>query len=276
MAERLPTGYIEPPAERDMGWFRDLGLLLGGIVAAVIAVYIAVGWAAEWIVTSIPVATEEKFWKAIEPDPVTLAPSDPVLKAHYDMANTVLGKLDVASLQLPYVIRIMIRDDAEPNAFAMPGGRLVLTRGLFDAVKSENGLAFVIGHELGHFQNRDHLRGLGRKVVIWSLAILFTGDVSTVSQMISAGFDSIDLKYSRDQESSADAVGLALLVKAYGHAGGATELFEHLKEKHPELRFFAIFSTHPSPAQRIMDIRSTMREKGYREEAPVPLAVPVH
>jgi Zn-dependent protease with chaperone function len=62
----------------------------------------------------------------------------------------------------PYQFSVSIIDEPRLNAFALPGGTILVTRGLIDAVDSENELAFVLAHEIGHFRNRDHLRQLGR------------------------------------------------------------------------------------------------------------------
>lgn len=274
MAETLPSGYVEPPEPRGGGWLRDAALMLLAAAAAIWAVYWAVGQATEWAVSQVPVEIEERFWRAIRPEQAAAVPADPALEARHALASGILQRFDVSGLRLPYAIEIMVTDDAEPNAYAMPGGRLMLTRGLFEAVDSENGLAFVIGHELGHFSNRDHLRGLGRKLVIWALAATLTGDPGVGGRLLGLGLDGIDLNYSRKQESAADAVGLTLLAEAYGHAGGATEFFERMAEKHPQSQWRALFSTHPGPVERVADIQSAIRRHGYEVRPTAPLRLP--
>ena len=66
---------------------------------------------------------------------------------------------------LPYPLQVNLVESETPNAFAFPGGKIVVFSSLLDSVQSENGLAFVLAHELSHFQNRDHLRGMGRSIV---------------------------------------------------------------------------------------------------------------
>jgi Zn-dependent protease with chaperone function len=116
-------------------------------------------------------------------------------------------------------------DDPSPNAFALPGGWIIVTTGLLDRIRTENELAFVLGHELGHFRNRDHLRGLGRGVA-WGIvsATLGLGDgaASTLAR-VAGGLS--NRHFDRDQESDADEVGLELLEAEYGHVGGATAVF---------------------------------------------------
>src|SRR4030095_7690097 len=62
----------------------------------------------------------------------------------------------------PYAFRAGVLDEPDPNALALPRGTILVARGLRARVASENELAQVLGHELGHYRARDHLRGLGR------------------------------------------------------------------------------------------------------------------
>ncbi len=64
------------------------------------------------------------------------------------------------------------------------GGHILLFQGLLDILKTENSLSFVIGHELGHFKNRDHLRGLGRGIVLTALSATFTGANSNLTSLL--------------------------------------------------------------------------------------------
>lgn len=89
---------------------------------------------------------------------------DPALQALLDrlMRST--------ALPTGMTVRLGVLDSAEPNAYASVGGRLVVTRGLLDAVESENELAMVLAHELGHLHARDPAVALGPGSVWRSLA----------------------------------------------------------------------------------------------------------
>lgn len=142
----------------------------------------------------------------------------------------------------------------EPNAFAVPGGAIVLTRGLLESVKSEIGLAFVIAHELGHFANRDHLRGLGRqmgfKVV---LALLFGADTGLTGNAA----DLILLNHSREREAAADDYALVLLNQHYDSTDGAGELFEILQSTHELPPWAYMFTSHPDNLERLKRINKS-------------------
>ena len=126
-------------------------------------------------------------------------------------------------MEMPYPITLAIAASPQINALALPGGHVVVFSGLIDGMSSENGLAFVLAHELAHFKHRDHLRGMGRGLVLvaasaWSVAPLGT-DLNADS-----GRQSRRCSYSQSREAAADAAALELHCK-YGDVGGAEELF---------------------------------------------------
>ena len=83
-----------------------------------------------------------------------------------DRVQVLTERLAMHWADNPYAFRVSVLDQSEPNAFAIPGGQIVITRGLLESVSSESELAFVLGHEIGHFKQRDHLRGLGRGIAL--------------------------------------------------------------------------------------------------------------
>ncbi|MCA1904198.1 MAG: M48 family metallopeptidase [Cyanobacteria bacterium KgW148] len=156
------------------------------------------------------------------------------------------------------------------NAFAIPGDRIIIFRGLLDKVTSENELMMILGHEMGHFVNRDHLRGIARSLSFQIVLSLLFGDSSRLQSVGSLASAVSQARFSQNQELAADRVGLDLLVKTYGHGGGATDFFERLAQDR-SAGALAFVSTHPQPADRVKQLRQIMKERGYRIEPVVPL-----
>jgi Zn-dependent protease with chaperone function len=147
----------------------------------------------------------------------------------------------------PYVYEIAIWDESEANAVALPGGVIAVTRGLLDSVESENELAFVLGHELGHFHNRDHLRGLGRGAVFSLLLVVVgLGGGGSAVQLASLAGQLAQREADRDREIEADHFGLALLAAEYGHVSGAEIFFSPSPTGPSRVRSRAIFPPTPS------------------------------
>ncbi len=170
-------------------------------------------------------------------------------------------------LSLPYPITVSLVKSDMINAMAIPGGKMVVFSGLLDAVSSTNGLMFVLAHELGHFQNRDHLRLLGRGMVLSILAMLTFGEDSGFSDILASTINLRTAKYSQTRESQADQTALHALQCHFGHVGGASELFESLQSQEEESDFEMLhyFDTHPELQQRIDDLHHLAQELGFSE-----------
>ena len=143
-----------------------------------------------------------------------------------------------------------------------------------DEIESENELAFVLGHELGHFKHRDHLRGMGRGIVLFAMAMFLMGPDSDVGDIIFNTLGVAQQAYSREQESAADRFALDVVQCHYGHVGGSTRFFEMMKEKSETPAFLKYYSSHPADQKRIDDLKALAQEKQYQENAVIPWQVP--
>ncbi len=161
------------------------------------------------------------------------------------------------------------------NAFALPGGKIVVFSKLLEAVSSKNGLMFVLAHELGHFKNRDHLRQMGRGLILIILSMLAFGSDAGMSEVLGNTIEFQTATYSQSRESKADLVALQALQCHFGHVGGATELFESLQSqtKGSDFPLSHYFSTHPELQQRIEDIHRKSQELSFFEEEPEKLGI---
>lgn len=149
-----------------------------------------------------------------------------------DYLQNLLHKITSTYLPSGYHFKVHLTNDKMPNAFALPGGSIVITSGLLDMLDSENGTIFVIGHEIGHFKHRDHLRGLGSGLAVMLLQTMIGIDLS--EKFIANISNITNLAYSRKDESRADLMGLDILYAVYGHAGGADEFFQAIKREYSD------------------------------------------
>ncbi len=174
----------------------------------------------------------------------------------------VAKKLTVCA-KLPYKITIHTINDMRPNAFAVPGGSIYITKGMLKKIESENELAFIIGHELGHFKNKDHLRSLGYKLVLMTISTLLGGNDNIVTNnMLTIS----DIKYSQKAELQADAFGLEVMNCAYGSVTNATRIFEKMDNGKEWLYFLA---THPSFKVRIKKMKEKIAHDRLNNDAKV-------
>ena len=157
-------------------------------------------------------------------------------------------------------------DSPEINAVALPGRNIIVFKGLLGAVDSENELAFVLAHELGHFANRDHLRGLGRGLVMLAISVAIFGQDNSVSGFIMNSVVSAEMTFSRAQELAADRYAIELLNRRYGHVGGAVDFFGKIREKNRMGRLQHYFASHPHPDSRIEALENLIAKKGLSTE----------
>jgi Zn-dependent protease with chaperone function len=178
-------------------------------------------------------------------------------------------------LALPYPITVSLVKSDVVNAMAVPGGKMVVFSGLLESVSSTNGLMFILAHELGHFKNRDHLRLMGRGIVLSILAMLAFGGDSGISDILASTINLRTAKYSQSRESQADHTALRTLHCHFGHVGGATELFEALKSQEEGFDFEMLhyFSSHPELQQRIEDLHLLAQEMGFPVQKTKDLAL---
>ena len=135
----------------------------------------------------------------------------------------------------------------------------------------------VLGHELGHFANRDHLRGLSRQVMLQLVMSGLFGDLGSVGAIATNSVSAIsNAQFSQKQEKQADEIGLTLLTEEYGHAAGATDFFSRMAEQGElNLPGMAILASHPPSTERVKAIEQQINERDYPVEETASLAKPL-
>lgn len=238
---------------------REFLSLMAVAVVAVLAVVWLAGMAVDWAVAQIDPATEEQLLATVSESIDLNEESHASEKRQLEQLLQPL----LACVEQPYRIQVVVREDSVPNAFAVPGGQMWVTTGLLQSGLSENALSFILGHELGHFVHRDHLRGLGRSLVLWVLSRSFLGGESSISQLLSPSLLLGEAQHSQAQERAADDTGLAALQCRYGHVGGATELFAALQLNHSKtLPGTHYFESHPQLQSRMDGLVSLAERQG--------------
>jgi Zn-dependent protease with chaperone function len=237
---------------------REAATLTLGIAGAMALLVAIAAFGVDLAVRAIPPDFEARRFEGL------LAAADaapPAPDGRDERARALLERLARRWRDAPYRFRLAVVPAAEANAAALPGGHVLVTRPLLDDAVSENEIAFVLGHELGHFHGRDHLRRLGR-VVVYGLAFAAVfgqsgdpGDLGALSaELTSRGFD-------REQESAADAFGLDLVAAEYGHLAGAFDFFERMQRAGKGTRLAAYFGTHPAAGDRVAALRRLAAER---------------
>lgn len=155
-------------------------------------------------------------------------------------------------------------NDKEPNAFALPGGKVGVNSGIFSVAKNQDQLAAVLGHEIGHVISRHHEERITRQLgaqaglsVIGALAGARYGQgaADTVGQVGGMTAQTLFLlPGSRQQETEADVVGQRLMAQAGFDPAQAVDLWKNMMAaggaRPPQW-----LSTHPDPSARIGELQ---------------------
>lgn len=241
----------------------EFGLLCLGLAAIFVVIYWLLGLLVDLVADRISYETEAALFNSISK------------RIDFSLDEENQRKTDLQQLvnelqkctDLPYPITVHLINSKEANAVALPGGHVAVFTGLLEAVPAKNGLAFVLAHELGHFQNRDHLRGLGRGLVLYGLSTLITGGNSSISGLLAPTSTLSQAQYSQARESLSDENALDILHCTYGTVSGATDFFEYILsvEDVNDIKMFHFFSSHPETQMRMEALRGYADLKGYRD-----------
>jgi predicted Zn-dependent protease len=161
----------------------------------------------------------------------------------------------------PWEVNVL--SSAELNAYAMPGGKIMVYSGLVSALNlTDPEIAAVIGHEIAHAL-REHARervssAYGQQLVL-SLggAALGAGD-NAIELADAIGQVTFQLPHSREQESEADLIGLELMARAGYDPQAAISVWEKMTAAPSSGRPPEFLSTHPSEGSRIDDLRAQL------------------
>lgn len=157
------------------------------------------------------------------------------------------------------------------NAFALPGGKICITRGLLGRMTTEDQLAGVLGHEIGHVAARHGAQQYTKQMLIGGLLgiggmILQAEDVRGAPLIMAAagiGGQLVLLRYSRDHERQSDELGMEYMSRAGYNPKGFVESMEILKGAHDREpgKLEAMFQSHPLTTERIETGRRRAEEK---------------
>lgn len=151
-----------------------------------------------------------------------------------------------------------VTESDELNALALPGGAIVVTRGLLDQVDDAE-LAFVLAHELAHLEHRDNLRAIGRGLILTvALSLVGVDAGSPLDAGELAGRVALH-RFGRGRERAADAAAVRRLLDRGLDATASVRLLERLAEREGRGdRALAWLATHPLGQKRIDEARQLL------------------
>jgi predicted Zn-dependent protease len=162
----------------------------------------------------------------------------------------------------------LVKNDSVPNAWCMPGGKVVVYSGILPYTKDANGLAVVLSHEIAHAVARHGNERMSQELIAQFGSVAMNEVIKEKPEQTKAIFNGayglgaqygVMLPYSRDHELEADKLGLIFMAMAGYDPSSAIVFWERMRsmggQKPPEF-----MSTHPSDATRINKIKAALPE----------------
>lgn len=161
----------------------------------------------------------------------------------------------------------LLADKHTVNAFALPGGQIFITLGLFEKLQTEAQLAGVLSHEIGHVIERHSAQQMAKSDLGKMLVVAVAAGTSdsrhgnyTPAVIASVVNQMVQLRYSRKDESQADQWGLKLMEEMGYDPWAMVQVMEILKAAGGSGHTLEIFQTHPNPDLRISQIKDYLKE----------------
>lgn len=250
-----------------------LQILVLAAVGSIAALAAVVVWGipalAELVTPLIPVSWEVALGESVV---ARLAPpaarcTDSQLR---DAITSVMTRLESNMPVHPYKFHIVVLDRPIFNAFAAPGGYVVILQPLLEATKTSEEFAGVLAHEMQHILKRHAMKVLVRDLSLGLIVGAILGDVSGIGAFgLQAARTLTTLQYSRDTEEEADRAGLQLINAAHIDSAGMVSFFTTLKAQAGGIEPPAYLSTHPDTDARIAVLKRLAATQGTVKPEPL-------
>lgn len=271
---RIETIVVDDPAfwrtieaggklrsEHGLRAVRPLEAALAFIGAAAIGLWVYL-WGATAVGAALaavaPQAWEERLGEIAASQ---IAPEDDRCsdRVMLESVQTIVDRL-LEAKDVDYEYRLVVAD-GDINAFAAPGGYLILWNGLLRKTDSPEELAGVLAHEIEHVERRHSTRSIFRDMTWRALIAAMTGGDAGGAAGIGSMISLANLAHHRDAEASADRGGLDRMIAAGVDPEGMVEIFRKFQEMEGEgADAFVYFSTHPSTSERIEYLETAAAE----------------
>jgi beta-barrel assembly-enhancing protease len=246
------AGHFHNPQQRPLRL--RLTILAGFALLCVTAAFYVWGipGLATFLAPRIPLSWEEQLGASVLEQ---LAPSDArcVDQNRFPALESVVTRLSGAVPDSPYRIRLTVVDRPVMNAFALPGGQVVVFRGLLEATETPEQLAGVLAHELQHIYKQHPTRAIIEQASTGLLITAISGDFTGALAYGIEGARVLGaLRYSRLHEDEADREGLRLLQAAGIDPAEMIAFYRIMEAQHPDdAATSSALSTHPGTSERI-------------------------
>lgn len=240
-------------------------LALGSLAAVIVLLWAGSDRLAQAVVERIPLEWEQALGEAAQ---AQFLASQSVVKDGPAVAavEEITGRLSGQVQNNPYSFRVTVVRSDTVNAFALPGGYVVVFTGLLKKAERPEEVAGVLGHEVSHVLLRHGLSRIVKTAGVVAVAGILLGGQPGGGLVRQLAVELLTLKFSREQETEADLNGLRLLSRARIDPAGMAAFFERLSEQ--DKFQIEMLSTHPMSAGRAERLKREAAALPGREPEP--------
>ncbi len=228
---------------------RSIGILMSSIVGIGLLFYFTV---LPFLSTSFVNTLSKEF--VIDLGETMFDSADEGLLVDSTISNVLQDFVNEMELETEFPIKVYCSNIDEVNAFAMPGGEIIIFRGLLEKLENESQLVALIGHEVSHVENRHGLHSLAQSLAGYFFLSIIAGDINGFGSVLMENAHYFKQQhYSRSLETESDFYGMEVLKRNNLSQNGMVDLFEVMKSGH-ESYSIPYFTSHPDLEDRIIYI----------------------
>jgi beta-barrel assembly-enhancing protease len=280
-----PPGFSTPLRPPDLK--RKIGFALGVLLIPFVLYGLWVSIipsVARSLTLKVPVAWEEKLGDTILS---SISPAETRKNAPQtqEALEAIVARLLATDPEQPYKIKIHLQSDSLVNAFALPGGHIIVFQGLLDETDSAEEMAGILAHELQHVLRRHTTQAIIRSASIYLVFSTLTGDVTGAMQTVLDTASNLGhLSMNRSMETEADQDGMLMILKAGINPAGMIRAFQKLDENmkgennqsssedlnaESSSNILKYISTHPLGAERVKNLQDIARNSTEKNYSPI-------
>lgn len=234
-----------------------VGALLTLVVATILAYIYLLPLFIDFFAKRVPQKYEVEIGKSLYK---SILESEKIDTLKTENINKFFAQIDI---ETDYPIEISVVKSNIPNAFALPGGGIVVYTKILENMKTPEELAALLSHEFSHVQLKHATRNIFRSLAGSLFISVILGDVSGLTAVIIQNAEQLrGLHYTRSLEQEADNNGLQILKQNKLDAAGMKALFEHL-QKASSIDIPELVSTHPDLENRILNVEQFIEDNKY-------------
>ncbi len=254
-------------------WVFALSLLITGFIYTIYWLRNSFSYA---IASRVPVAWEESLGNSLYKS-LTAGKKMHDDEEFIQMLDPITKPLVKAASDSGYKFQFHIMEDESLNAFALPGGHIVIHSGLIQKAESPEEIAGVLAHEISHVTEKHGVRQIISSIGIFIVVQTFFGDFTGLLAILTQNSGLLlRTKFSRDFEREADAKGFHYLYKSKMDPSGMLKFFEKILEEEKKVLgdsgdVLSFMSTHPGTEERMEILKEKISELKKKDFTPIPM-----